>query len=78
MLRSIFPGFLDPFIDPNAWYRYRELVAIIPVSPSTIVKFLRKVPHTVNHELVPGCVLPHKRPVRLYPGKALLDVANHS
>lgn len=77
MVERIVPGFLEPIIDPNAWYRYRELIKIIPVSPSTIVRFLRKVPHVVNHELVPGCVFQHKRPVRLYPGKALIDVANN-
>lgn len=75
--KKLVPGYLEKFISPGTWYRYRELITIIPLSESTITRFLRKVPHITQYEPVPGCIFEHPRPVRYYPGAALIDVANN-
>ena len=67
-------GRLEQVVNPLEWYRYREVLGILPeFSSSTVIRFLRKVPCVVVMEEVPGSKVKCQRPVRLYSGQALID-----
>jgi len=66
---------LCQYIEPDKWYDYRTLLKLLPVSSATLIRFLTRVPHLEVRRLVEGCVIYAKRPVRTYPGSAILEYA---
>lgn len=62
-------------INPEKWYEYRELVKILPISSSSIVRLLSDTPHIVVYKSIIGSKVQAPRPVRLFPGVAIIETA---
>lgn len=66
---------LKQYVEPDKWYDYRSLLRLLPVSSATLIRFLARVPHLEVRRLVEGSIIHAKRPIRTYPGSAILEHA---
>jgi len=73
--RKVTPEFLRKYIKAGEWYEYGDLVKLLPLSSTTIVRLLQNTPHTFIKKVVKGSIVPYPRNIRVFPGGALIDAA---